>query len=386
MDFLPSHADRAHALYAPSSMKRLMACPGSFKLSEGLEQKSNAYAEEGTECHEAAAAILEGDSYEKATANLSDEQIWIVDEYTNYIFALVDRMIDKYGKENVETWVEHRVQSNDHADNSGTADFIIYIKPLRTVAIIDLKAGFIEVDVGTVEDPNPQLANYGFMTLDTHDLWQKVDKVRLTIVQPRCFEQPQSLVMPVGKLNKFSGRVLDTIIDIEEGNVTLAAGDHCKYCPAKGRCPELRKSARDSARNAFTDTPIQKIPEDELITVLEEAEKMVAHLEGVRAFVARELEKGRLRGKGWKLVAKRAMSKWTEEKKEEMLGLIVDKTGSNRLAFKDKILTPLQLEAALKKAGAEIDLKPFYTKESSGVTLARENDKRTEVKPDVFGD
>jgi len=383
MDFLPSHADRAHALYAPSSMKRLIACPGSFKLSEGIEQKSNAYAEEGTECHEAAAAILEGDSYEKATENLTDEQVWIVDEYTNYVFDLVDRMIDKYGKENVQTWVEHRVQSNDHADNSGTADFIIYIKPLRTVAIIDLKAGFIEVDVGIAKNPNPQLANYGFMTLDTHKLWNKVDKVRLTIVQPRCFEHPQTLTLELNDLDNFAAVVKATILNIEDGNTNLAAGDHCKYCPAKGRCPELRKSARDSARNAFTETPVHKIPEQDLIEVLEEAEKMVAHLEGVRAFVIRELEKGRLWGKGWKLVNKRAMSKWIDFDKvmDELHGI-----GAAHLAHKPKPLTPLQLETALKKAGAEIDLKPFYTKESSGVTLARENDKRTAVKPDVFGD
>ena len=48
------HSDRAHALLSPSSMHRIMKCPGSVKLSEGIEQPESEYAKEGTLAHECA--------------------------------------------------------------------------------------------------------------------------------------------------------------------------------------------------------------------------------------------------------------------------------------------------------------------------------------------
>src|ERR1700750_2753441 len=50
----------AHAELGPSSAKRWMTCPGSVRMSRGLENKSSRYAEEGTEAHALAEKILRG--------------------------------------------------------------------------------------------------------------------------------------------------------------------------------------------------------------------------------------------------------------------------------------------------------------------------------------
>ena len=53
------HADRKHALLAPSSAKRWMACPGSVALSlKCPKPEDSAYAAEGTHAHEVSEKIL----------------------------------------------------------------------------------------------------------------------------------------------------------------------------------------------------------------------------------------------------------------------------------------------------------------------------------------
>lgn len=378
------HEDREHALYAPSAMHRTLNCHGSVAASEGLDTKESQYAEEGTECHEAAAKVLAGEEWAKATKGLTEEQEWIVEEYTDYCLDLISDLIEKFGKDGVKVWIETRVRSANNKNNHGTADLCILAG--RTLAVIDLKAGYIEVELGTAENPNPQLANYGFMALDEHSLWSKVDKVRLTIVQPRVREKPQTLVITPAELRRFAAKVDEAIDIIESGDTTRTAGTWCKYCPAKGRCSTLREYAVAKAKVTFDNPkPLRNYAPEELISILDEAEIIQAHIDGARAHVMNELEKGRLKGMGWKLVPKRPYARWIDF--EAVVKKLVTEWGAHEsLAYKPKALTPGQLEKELKNAGIKFDISPYFEKTSSGPTLAREDDKREEFKRDVFGD
>lgn len=383
---MDKHSDREHALYAPSSMKRIINCHGSVAASAEFDEKTNDYAEEGTECHEAAAAILNGESWDKAVKDLTEEQEWIVEEYTTYCFDLIDRLIEKYGKKNVKVWVETRVRSSRRRfqNNHGTADLRILAG--RTLAVIDLKAGFVEVPLGTPEDPNPQLANYGWLSIEHDDLWDEIDNVRLTIVQPRVREKPITITMTPEQLEEFAQKIAEAIRIIESGDVSRNAGDWCKYCLAKGACSTLREATVAKAKIRFDDIKqARNYSPEELIEILDEAEIIQTHIDGVRMHVLNEMMKGRLKGRGWKLVGKRPVAKWLDHDKVVdylFKSLAVDAS----IAFKPKPLTPLQLETALKHAKIpKFDLSPYFEKKSSGPTLARESDKREEYKPDIFG-
>lgn len=379
------HSERDHAKYAPSAAHRWLSCPGSVKLSEGIKERSSSYAQEGTECHEAASEILEGNtSFEKATANLSDDQTWIVEEYTNYVFNLIDRLQAKF--DDVKVWIEQRVRAPFISDLfHGTADCGILAG--RTLGIVDLKAGFGEVvvkdDNGKI---NPQLLSYALLFVETHELWYAVDKVRLTIVQPRVYDKPQTVTIEVNDLMDFKFKVRDQIQAIESEALTnLSAGKHCKFCPARGRCPELRQSAVDKAKFAFDGAKEPRLyTPEELAAILNEAEMIQAHVDGVRQHVMRELEKGRMRGMGWKLVPKRASYKWTSfEDIEPKLKLMIGTNGT----YGQKPRTPLQIQKALKEKGyIDFDISGHFVKESSGLTLAPESDPREEVTPNPFGD
>lgn len=381
MDKPASHTDRDHAIYAPSGASRWLVCTDSINASKGIEEKSSSYAEEGTECHEAAADILMGLPEETVFDKLSDDQVWIVDEYTNYVFDLIDKLHEKFDSPKI--WIEERVHSNISPDYHGTGDFIAYAG--RTMEITDLKAGFNPV---LVRDPetgelNPQLASYGILALDHHSLWTKVDKVRLTIVQPRVYAKPQTTVATIDELLDFKANVEWTIGQIEQGLTERIAGKHCKYCPARGRCPALRDEAVSKAKIVFDSPKPPRLYEpEELEAILAEAEMIEAHLNGVRAHVQRELEKGRAFS-NWKLVPKRAMSKWLNP--DEVVKVIRQSGYTGEIA-NSKLKTPAQLKKELKKKGIEFDLTPFYIKESSGVTLTRMDDARDAVKYDPFAE
>jgi hypothetical protein len=47
-----------HARLSPSASKIWMSCPGQPRLSEGVENRSSVFAEEGTAAHELAAVAL----------------------------------------------------------------------------------------------------------------------------------------------------------------------------------------------------------------------------------------------------------------------------------------------------------------------------------------
>jgi hypothetical protein len=316
---MQKHDDRSHARYAPSAAARWLACHGSVRLSDGVpDGPPSSYAQDGTACHEAAAAILEGADPDDACWELSDEQVDIVTTYTDYCIDLVDLLQGKFGRNAVRYWVEERGYADFISpDYHGTADFAIHAS--RTLEIVDLKTGYNPVE----PKGNPQLYSYALLAISQHDLWAKVDRIRMTIIQPRVYAEPQTVVISSRELDHFQHLVVQSIKDIENGSTTLVAGAHCKYCPAKGRCPELRKEAIKRAKIAFNQDGTRK-PE------AYDAETLADDL------------------------------------------------------FTVKPKTPNQVQAFLKKQKINFDLSPYFTRESSGLTLAPDTDPRDAKKLKPF--
>lgn len=373
-----SHEDRLHARFAPSAAARWMACHGSVAASEGVpEGKPSSYALDGTACHEAAAAILQGAIPVMACKDLTDEQMDLVLDYTDYSFNRIDTIRDKFPI--LDFWVEQQVRApNISPDYYGTADLALFAS--KTLEIVDLKTGYVPVRV----ENNKQLLSYALLTMWEHDLWHKVRTIRMTIVQPRVYDEPQTWAIGIDRLDEFQEEVAEAIYNINNGSAELNAGDHCKYCPAKGKCPALHKLVIDKAKIAF-DTAGEKLHRfynvDELSEIAQEAMIIQAHIDGVLQQIRRELEKGR-RVPGWKLVKKRAVSKWNDFGELANLLLYCGIEGDDVYHYRPK--TPKQLQAVLKKAKVDFDLAPYFIKESSGLTLAPDDDPREAERHDPF--
>ena len=109
-----------------------------------------------------------------------------------------------------------------------------------TLEVVDFKSGR-----GRVEAPhNPQLMLYA---LGAMDMWrtQKVETVRLSIIQPRIFNN-STWEIPRKTLDRWAKtRLRRTARLAFAGEGELRAGEHCRYCRAKGACAEYAKHEQE---------------------------------------------------------------------------------------------------------------------------------------------
>lgn len=364
----------AHSRIGASSMYRWSVCPASVRLSENIESRQSKYADEGTKAHEYAAKILLN---EKQVFKVNQEIQDAVQVYVDYVNSVVAGLADK-GIDDV--LVEHRFDlSNIHEGLFGTADCVVLDRAQKLLHVIDYKHGAgIVVDVVN----NDQLMYYGLGALLS--LGAPVDKVRLTIVQPRAEHEDGTIrhfEFDAFDLVEFAARLKEFAEKTKDPNAPMVEGEHCRFCPAAPVCPLLSKKAMDFAVEKFQDIPTYDA--DKLSRILEAMPAIKAWLQNVHEFAYREAVQGRC-PKGFKLVEKRATRKWAMDT-EDTVAALRALMGEDANLFEQKLKSPAQIEKMNPKFKREIDT--IVSKISSGATLAPLNDKRPaiEIKPgDAF--
>lgn len=230
---------QAHAVLGASSSSRWMACPGSVALCQGIPQKDSPYAAEGTKAHEIAADILEGKAPPEDTPI---EMLGYVGEYVDYIDSIPFDI----------RLIEHRF-SLDHIfpDMFGTSDCTIYQRKAKHLHVVDLKYGKgVYVDA----HKNPQLMYYALGAYEA--LKQDVKSITMTIVQPRFkseYGTTRSYTVNLVELFDFSLTLFEAARRALMPKAPLAAGKHCRFCAAKGICPEYSKSETQKALDSFKE-------------------------------------------------------------------------------------------------------------------------------------
>lgn len=418
------HSSRYHCELGPSSAKRWRECPGSVQASRGLPDKSSIFADEGTAAHELANHCLE------AGWDTARFRGWSIDIHAetkgamfvqgrepdpeNGIFAVDEEMVDGVQQyvdrcrsiaeqsgvvDGGEVIVEERVHVSDDPEINGTCDFGAYDAATKTVYVVDLKYGR-GVSVHPRENPQAMLYALGLCNR-FHN--RGVDRVSITIAQPRSPHDEGPVrtweCSPVDLL-EFEADIIDAgkLALSEEGAAIFNAGEWCKdgFCPRRGSCKVYDAWNVNSAVGQFVDLSQGYgnvvLPDPFTLSGEELAERLsfVESLTGwIKVIVAHghaEAEQGR-KIPGWKLVAKRATRRWKDKDAAlefaDMVGL-----DESDLYQEPKLRTPADLEGFApgknKKLRAEF-LAEFVTKESSGTVLAREQDKRPEVRKDAAG-
>ncbi|TXH16248.1 MAG: DUF2800 domain-containing protein, partial [Hyphomicrobiaceae bacterium] len=183
------HAERKHALLAPSSAKRWMACPGSVALSlKCPKPEDSAYAAEGTHAHEVSEKILSAwllDDMDVLPAIEKYKHLFLNAEMEDCVVSYIltiGRLIS--GKTLDRIAIEKRFVLDAELGIYGTADVAFkYKKAGKSIGVIvDLKYG---QGVVVEADENPQLACYG-CAMDKDPEWGPFDTVYLYIFQPRA--------------------------------------------------------------------------------------------------------------------------------------------------------------------------------------------------------
>ena len=387
-----SHSDRAHAKLAPSAAARWMACPGSVRLSAGIEETPSHFAAEGTAAHMLAercmrtgfdAARFKGWAVHTQPKPKTEpiQQGWKVDGKT--VFPVDSEMVDA-----VQLYLDVVREIAQHADEHeietrmdmsavvpgvfGTGDFIAFKEqPARRVTICDFKYG---KGVAVDAEDNEQLLTYAVGVVQRYHN-RGVDEVELIVVQPRAPHRAGPVRRWVTDSVGLYEHVMALQSAAEEAGKPDAAfrpGDACKFCKAAGICAALYKRVKEITMPDPTVTPYRdwKVEELEISLVKNWAKRReeYAHAEAIR---------GRM-PPGAKLVGKRAVRKFRDENDAvatlQMLGV------DNDVLFETSLRSPTQIEKELPKKDRSA-LDSLVVKSSSGTVLAPLDDPRPAVDP-----
>lgn len=278
-------AYKGEAMFRPSSISRLLGCPGSVQLiarSPRETRKSSVYATEGTVAHQVAQDALLGkrqpeewvdrivdipgpDGGKWVPQHDGKKAGWLVDaEMAEAVGLYVDEVAKRWTPDTMQ-YIEHgltlgALDPTDpiFAENRGTADAVLADTRRGRLTIVDLKYGKGVMVAGD----SPQLKNYALMGLiafGTGGGWSEVETV---VVQPRATDERQRIKSivhdPADLLTDFLGKLGEAMHRSLDPDPPLNAdptGAWCRWCPAKVTCPALQREATDLARDAFAAMP-----------------------------------------------------------------------------------------------------------------------------------
>ncbi len=276
--------EKKHAKYSPSSANRIIGCPASVKLSEGIPNISSKYAEEGTEAH-----IY----FEKAMVNygLGQEMIKFPDEgMQESIVSSVNFVHEatKHLGSSRSFKLEHPVKMKViDEDCSGTCDLIVE-SPFNEIHIYDFKFGAnkkVEVK------DNAQMLSYavGALTDDKGNWDESYEKIFIGVLQPRM-DNMEVIEVSIEKLKAFAGRFKEAIF-LAKLDCAPVEGKHCQFCPASRTCPAKHKAFFEVSVASFDK--LEKAQEDEkLVHVLAQKKKVVKLLKDIEEHLLERLKKG----------------------------------------------------------------------------------------------
>lgn len=351
----------AHAEFSPSAMKRIIACPGSVELcKKAPPQPPSPYAEEGTQAHNLAEAML---LMEDTLPEHTQEMLDAVQVYVDYCDPIIDSA-DKYG-------IEARLKLSDEL--FGTSD--CYALLGRTLYVIDYKHG---QGVTVAAEENPQALTYAGLVLadpSTNIEPDDVDSIILTIVQPRGMGPAvDSWGTDVRRVQDHMAEVAQAMEQAKSENPSIEIGDHCRFCSAKMICPAMEK-----AQSAVAEWNASDLEPDKIADLLTAASAVEQRIKDIYQYAQHRLEQGE-QVPGWKLVAKRASRKWVDEGKVHRWAR---KHGKLKTMYKKTLLSPAQTAKVMSDEYES--LTHLVDSVSTGMTVAPEADKREAVESPFAG-
>lgn len=415
-----AHSTRSHARLAPSASHRWMHCPGSVRATDGLPDDRSEAAAEGTAAHELCARCL--NTGEDPAAYI-DQWIDILatDDKHRFVYLPDDAtpeqgrffQVDEEMVAGVELYVDHvkalhffepdgqleveqRLDMTHlHPDIFGTGDATVYLPIAQHLHVVDFKYG---KGVTVEADENPQLLLYAAGAARRHHN-QKIRKLTVHIVQPRAphVKGPvREYEIDLIDLFEFEHELAKAAAATDAPDAMLVPGPWCHdtFCKLQAVCPANREYRLRQAGAEFgevdlsgdyvaTFPPVDTLDAERRARILIEADGLLAYVKAVQQKAHDDAVAGKLPA-GFKLVAKRAVRKWKDEKAVE--DYLVGEVGHRReFLFTEKLKSPAQAEplfpgknkAVREQKMAELDL---VIKQSSGVNLVPESDPRPAVQ------
>lgn len=384
---MQEHASRKHALLSASGASRWINCPPSARLTEGMADKWSAYADEGTAAHEYAEIKLTRrlTKCNSADRERLDKQAEAL-KTNRYYNAEMEACIQQYADLVEERFLEARSRSDSEdatvlleakldltewvPDGFGTSDVTIISDGV--LEVIDLKYGK-GVPVSAIN--NSQLRLYALGALAEFGWMYDIHMVRMTIIQPRL-DSVSTDEISVEELNEWAESVVKPAASLAyAGEGEYKAGDHCRWCLAKGNCRARADENLKAIAYEFQEPAL--LSNEEIGPILHIAGQLQSWVKDVQEYALEQALRGE-KIPQWKLVEGKSKRFITDTKKAAAL---LTEAGYSE----DKLYKPRELRAmtALEKAVgkknfAEI-LGDLITKQAGKPTLVAETDSRPEL-------
>ena len=400
-----------HSRFGGSTASRWLNCPGSVGLSATMPNVSSVYAEEGSFAHALAEQCLKGgdrvaDGYIGTQVSLAAGDSGsnkIVDApMAQAVQVYLDAVWEAFDEDpRAELYVEERfelpVPTAEPGEVYGSNDACIFASGKLTV--VDYKHG-MGVPVSAYE--NRQLMFYATGAVACHPDWD-VQSIELVIVQPRAVGSDDNggvkrWEMPLWQLLDYPAEIAAAIAEAKSDAPGFHAGEHCRWCPASTICTVREQNFLAAAKldfasvaeiTASTRLPVVDALElTRMAAILESADHLAAWVSSIRDRVEGLLLAGQP-VPGWKVVEKQSRRRWVDNEEEIAAYLVMFYGLSDDDVRPRKLVTITETEKKLKSAldksvfaAAKAELAAKYMlKESSGLTIAHEGDKRPAVVP-----
>lgn len=372
-----NHADRAHSRLGPSGASRWMACPGSVRLEEYFPDTSSEAADEGTAAHELAEILLQrlvgAFEPEKLAKFVAENRFYsqgMRDHVEDYVTVVEQRLKAVY--EHTEDPVilfEKRLHYTDWVpDGFGTGDVVIVAD--RTLEVIDLKYGKgVPVSAGR----NPQGRLYGLGAWNEYGFLYDVERIRVTIVQPRLDSITTEEITVAELLEWAETELRPAAAEALKPDAPTRAGTHCRFCGARAVCRERGRWAMGLGKYAGKD-PALMTPA-EIGEALGQIDSLIKLANDLKEYAFIQAERHGVEFPGWKLVEGRSNRVITDE---AAVATLLELEGfEDDQIFKPREMRGItDLENLLGKKQFKTLFANYLVKPSGKPTLVSESDPR----------
>ena len=362
-----------HAYLSASASHRWLACPPSAKLCANIPDQASEYAQQGTDCHELCAYLVEkalGRDVPDPTESLTyydAEMQNCAEEYRNYVLEQIEAA--KEFCKDPQVMIEQRLDFSRWVENGfGTGDCIIVAD--EVLQIIDYKHGLgVLVSAGDDEHGgNSQMMCYALGALEVFGDIYDINHIKMTIFQPRR-ENISTYTISRDDLLKWADEILAPTAQLAYvGEGKFKAGDHCQLCKVKATCRKRAEYNLELAKYDF-EMPAT-LDNTEIAAILEKVDEMISWGNDIKEYALKQAQSG-VHFEGWKVVEGRSNRKYADE---EAVAFKVKDASFD--PYEKKLLGVTAMSTLLGKKKFEELLGELIYKPPGKPALVPESDKR----------
>jgi hypothetical protein len=357
-----------HAVLSASGSHRWLHCHPSARLELEFKNKESSAAAEGTAAHALCEHKLRKALHMRSKRPISDYNSDEMEEHSDAYVQFVMEQLEatKQSCKDPLILIEQHLDFSCYVPQGfGTGDCIIIAD--ESLHIIDLKYGMgILVDV--VE--NPQMKLYALGALEIYDRLYDIEKVSLTIFQPRR-ENVSTWTIPVDELKNWAENELKPKAQkAYNGEGEYLPGEWCTFCRAAVKCRARAEEKLKLAQWEFKMPPL--LTDSEVEEVLSKLQDLTKWANEIVAYATDAAINHGKEWSGFKVVEGRSIRKY----KDEDAVAEIAKANGFRDIFRQSLITLTEMQKLMGKMKFEEILGELIYKPPGKPTLAPTSDKR----------